>query len=73
MVLRTGGELRIQSRDGRWRESFAVGRDSFKKISAVEGISTSRVAERTFREFDRRGLSADQRRDEIVSRYGKER
>lgn len=66
-----GGELRIQGSDGRWRESFTVGRDNLGKISAVEGIRVSRDVGATFREFDRRGLSADQRRAAIAKKFAR--
>jgi len=67
----TGGEVRVRGADGRWRDSFTLGRNNFAKISAVEGISLSREMKRDLREFDRKGLSDDERRGEIVRKYGK--
>lgn len=66
-----GGMLRIHGRDGRVRESFTIGREGFAKISAIEGIRLSGDMKQVFREFDSRGLSAEDRRREIVNRYGK--
>ena len=60
-----------KTKNGRARESFTIGREGFAKISAVEGIRLSDDMEKTFREFDRKGLSAEERRREIVNRYGK--
>jgi hypothetical protein len=47
-----------------------IGRDSFSKISAVEGIRTSPRVEKDFKEFDRQGLSAAERRRALASKYG---
>lgn len=52
---------------------YTLGRTSFAKISAVEGIHTSRRTDEDFQDFDRRGLSADERRRELVSKYGSKR
>lgn len=67
----TGGELRIQGRDGRSRESFTLGRDPMASISAVEGVHLTADMKRDFRDFDRRRLSAGKRRRAIASKYGK--
>jgi hypothetical protein len=68
---RGGGDVVVHSRSGRVRESYTLGRDSFAKISAVEGIRLSREARSDFQEFDSKGLSASQRRRRIVRKYGK--
>ena len=47
-----------------------IGRSSFAKISAVEGIKVSHRAEEDFHEFDSQGLSAAERRKAIVRKYG---
>lgn len=47
-----------------------IGRSGFAKISAVEGIKVSRRAEEDFREFDRQGLSAAERRKALLRKYG---
>lgn len=54
-------------------KGYVIGRASFAKISAVEGIRTTVTMDADFREFDRRGLSADQRRKIISRKYGKVR
>jgi hypothetical protein len=49
--------------------SFILGRDGFAKISAVEGIRPSRRMDADFREFDRKGLSAEERRSALTGKY----
>ncbi len=73
MVGAKGGEVRVQGRDGRWRESFTVGRDPFEKISAVEGIQISGEMKRDLRAFDRKTLSADEQRRVVLAKYGGKR
>jgi Uncharacterized protein conserved in bacteria (DUF2188) len=68
IVRDSGGMLRVQGRDGRFRESFTIGRDPFAKISAVEGVRLSADMKQAFREFDRDRLSEEDRRREIVKR-----
>ena len=53
--------------------SYKIGREGFAKISAVEGIYLTAEMERDFREFDRKGLSAEKRRKAIAQKYGKAR
>jgi hypothetical protein len=43
------------------------------KISSIEGVHLTDEMNRDFREFDRRGLSAEERRDAITRKYGKRR
>jgi hypothetical protein len=54
-------------------KGFTLGRQGFAKISAVEGIKMSRAMDAEFREFDRKGLSPEQRRKAIAAKYGKTR
>jgi hypothetical protein len=56
---------------GHSRGTYTVGRDRFAKISAVEGIRTSRRVDQDFREFDKKGLSPAERRQELASKYGR--
>ncbi|HEY5331194.1 MAG TPA: hypothetical protein VIJ79_15030 [Acidobacteriaceae bacterium] len=49
--------------------SYTLGRGGFAKISAVEGLRPSRRMESDFREFDRKGLSAEERRRELTGKY----
>lgn len=49
---------------------FTIGRDSFARISEVEGIRLSDTMRGDFREFDRKGLSAEKRRNLIAKKYG---
>ena len=55
------------------RAGYTIGRTGFAKISAVEGLSITASMEADFREFDRRGLSAKDRRTVIARKYGKMR
>lgn len=50
---------------------FVVGGKASAKISKVEGMSLSKDMRATFRDFDRKGLSADARRVKLVEKYGK--
>lgn len=56
---------------GLGRVGFILGRDNFEKISAVEGIHLSDEMKRAFRDFDREGISGDERRRALISKYGK--
>ena len=71
MVRIKGGTVRIQGPDGRMHESFTIGRDSFAKISAVEGIRLSREMKQDLRDFDRKGFSDHERGRAIVRKYGR--
>jgi hypothetical protein len=50
---------------------YVLGRERFSKISEVEGIHLSSSMKHEFAEFDRKGLSAGERRRHIVDRYKK--
>jgi hypothetical protein len=52
-------------------KSYTVGRRAFAKISAVEGIHLSESADEDFREFERKGLSPQARREAISRKYAK--
>ena len=60
-----------KTKNGRARQSFTIGREGFAKISAVEGVRLSDDMKQMFREFDSKGLSAEELRHEIVRRYGR--
>jgi hypothetical protein len=47
----------------------ALGRETFAKISEVEGIRLSQEAKRAFAEFDAQGLSHEERRRAIIGRF----
>jgi hypothetical protein len=53
--------------------SFTLGRHGFAKISAVEGIRVSRQMDKDFGEFDRKELSAKERREALSGKYGAKR
>jgi hypothetical protein len=48
-----------------------IGRERFAKISAVEGIKLSAAMQKRVAKFDRQGLSAAERRREIIKAYKK--
>jgi hypothetical protein len=48
-----------------------IGRERFAKISAVEGIELTATMKRRAADFDRRGLSGEERRRAIVRAYRK--
>jgi hypothetical protein len=48
-----------------------IGRERFAKISAVEGIQPSAAMRKRVAQFDRQGLSAAERRREIIKAHKK--
>jgi hypothetical protein len=55
----------------RQSEPFTLGRVSFEKISAVEGISYSADLIKMFRQLDKKGASPVERRQAIATKYGR--
>lgn len=70
-LRRSGGELMVQGRDGRIRESMTLGRDPMAKIAAVEGIRLTPEMSRTLENLDRVGASGEERRRTIARQFGK--
>jgi len=54
-------------------KSFTIGRAAFARISAVEGIHLIATMNEDFREFERQGLSPQERRAAISRKYAKVR
>jgi hypothetical protein len=50
---------------------FKIGRESFAAISAIEGLHLTAEMERALREFDRKGLSPEERRRAIIAKHCK--
>jgi hypothetical protein len=50
---------------------FVMGRESFGKVSAVEGIRMSKDMVEHFARLDRDGASPGQRRADLKAAYGK--
>lgn len=50
-------------------KGFTLGRQAFVKISEIEGIRMSPAMEAMFQEFDRKGLSQEERRREIARKF----
>ena len=50
-------------------KNYTLGRNAFAKISAVEGICLTPEMNKDFLEFDRKGLSHDERRRAITGKY----
>lgn len=53
------------------KRQFRVSRKAFAKINAVEGIDLEGRLIRQLEEFDRKGLTADERRAAIRAKYTK--
>jgi fido (protein-threonine AMPylation protein) len=51
------------------KEGIIIGRDRFKKISAVEGLSLTFAANSEFDTDELRGLTAAERRERIIAKY----
>lgn len=71
LVRETGGEIRVHQSNGRVRESFTLGRLGMRKLAAVEGLTVTADMVREVADFDRRGLSSRERRDELARRFKK--
>ena len=52
---------------------YTIGRDVFAKISEVEDIRLTSEMDEDFREFERKGLTAEERRKAIAAKYGRSR
>ena len=50
---------------------FNLGRKTWAKISAIEGVKLSKESEAMFAELDRLGLSPAERRERIIRKYTK--
>lgn len=61
-LKRSGGELRIQGEDGRWKESFTLGGMAMAKLAAVEGITYTPAMKRKIRAAQDPSLTSDERR-----------
>jgi len=48
---------------------FVPGREAFANISAIEGKALGAEMRKIFEEYDRKGLSAEERRRAIVQRF----
>jgi hypothetical protein len=48
---------------------FVVGRERFAKISAVEGIARTPAMKEQEKEFDRQGLTVEERRRVLIRAY----
>jgi hypothetical protein len=55
----------------RKKGSFVIGRDSFGKISAVEGIRLTPAMKKRAADAERKGLSAEEHRRTIMRSYRK--
>jgi hypothetical protein len=56
---------------GRQKTGVVIGARRFAKISAVEGIELTPEMQMRAAEFDRKGMSADERRRSIMRIYRK--
>ena len=51
---------------------FVLGRERFAKIGTVEGIELSGAMKKRIRDSDRKGLSAEARREAIIRAHSKD-
>jgi hypothetical protein len=68
-VQAAGGRVLVRGREGRTRETITIGRAPFTKISAVEGIKPTPEARRRAIEFEKKGLSSEERRHAIIKAF----
>jgi len=59
----------VSNRNRTAASGVVLGRERFAKISAVEGIELSPGMKKRAAEFDRRGLSGEERRHSIIRAY----
>ena len=67
MKKRTSKKIARSAKSGK----FTIGHERFAKISAVEGIVLTKQMRSRLTEFDRKGLSAEERRSTIIRAYRK--
>lgn len=65
IVRQDGGVLEIKNSDGRTSKTFTLGRAAMTKLNEVEGVALTVSGKRTFKEFDRKGLTPSQRRAKL--------
>lgn len=68
-IEQNGGELRVHDKRGRVHATYTVGRENFEKISAVEGMRPTRDATCRAAEFERKGMTSEQRRRAIIEAH----
>jgi hypothetical protein len=52
------------------QRGLVLGREAFAAISAIEGLKVPPEMDELFREFDRLGLSPEERRAALIKKYG---
>ena len=72
-LQRSGGEVRVQGRNGQILESRTLGREPMARIAAVEGIALSPRMKKALADLDRRGASPEERRRVVAEQFGKKR
>jgi len=61
----------LQRPQSKAAKPLILGLAGFIKISAIEGVRLSSESRRMFEEFDRKGLTAEQRRRAIAEKHAK--
>jgi len=69
-LIDEGGVI-VERRRGGDVSYVVIGQNRFAKFAAVEGISLSSKMKADLSDFERRGLNSNERRNEIVRKYGK--
>jgi hypothetical protein len=68
--MKKSGRSKTSKRDKAKPGSLTIGLAGFAKISAMEGLHLTRDMRVTFRDLERKGASARERRAAIVKKYG---
>jgi len=71
MLLDMSNRKQPATKTGGTSAKLVIGRERFAKISAVEGIVPSAAMKTRVARFDRQGLSAAERRREIINAHKK--
>ena len=68
-MRKTAAPSRSTRATRRRKDGVILGREGFARISAVEGIELTADMRATLARFDREGLSAEERRRDILARF----
>lgn len=73
LLRQSGGSLRVHGPNGKVVDTVTLGRDRMAAINRVEGLRLTDRMSREFAEFDRLGLSPEQRRERLRESYGQKK
>lgn len=72
-LQKSGGELRVQGRDGKAKQTYTLGGSAMTKLAAVEGIRFTPAMKRKIEAARDPSLSSEDRRRILSSGLGKAR